>query len=134
MRSKRWQRAKMLHMQQFGRSPSIFTSSETHEILIVICYQGSPQWISLHLHKEETINTFHIQFQGGFVGRECHLEAGSEDGSLEIVEHFYPEDVNSLQMFKLKEPVSAKHLRFVFNGSTDFFGRIIIYKLEILST
>jgi hypothetical protein len=52
---------------------------------------------------------------------------------METVDHFYPDDVNSLQVFKLREPVSAKQLRFVFNASTDFFGRIVIYKLEILS-
>jgi hypothetical protein len=92
-----------------------------------------PQWIALDLQKEETVSAFHIQFQGGFVGHDCHLEAGLENGSLEIIEQFYPEDINSLQVFKLRKPICAKHLRFVFNGSTDFFGRIIIYKLQILS-
>ncbi|XP_021919186.1 nuclear receptor 2C2-associated protein isoform X2 [Zootermopsis nevadensis] len=117
-------------VKQFGKKHLFDDDEET-------CWnsdQGSPQWIDLNLHKKQTINTFHIQFQGGFVGRDCHLEAGFEDGSLEIVEHFYPEDINSLQIFKLKKPISAKHLRFVFKGSTDFFGRIVIYKLEILST
>ena len=92
-----------------------------------------PQWIALDLQKEETVSAFRIQFQGGFVGHDCHLEAELENGSLEIIEHFYPEDVNSLQVFRLRKPTCAKHLRFVFNGSTDFFGRIIIYKLQILS-
>ena len=73
-----------------------------------------------------------IQFQGGFVGRDCVLEAKQENGS-QVAENFYPEDINSLQTFKLKEPLSTKCLRIVFNESSDFFGRIIIYKLDILS-
>ncbi|XP_023717773.1 nuclear receptor 2C2-associated protein [Cryptotermes secundus] len=116
-------------VKQFGKKHLFDGDEET-------CWnsdQGSPQWIALDLQKEETVNAFHIQFQGGFVGQNCHLEAGPEDGSLEVVDHFYPDDINSLQVFKLREPVSAKKLRFVFNGSTDFFGRIVIYKLEILS-
>lgn len=45
---------------------------------------------------------------------------------------FYPEDVNSLQTYSLKAPVSAKFIRIVFGKSTDTYGRIILYKLSIL--
>ena len=42
----------------------------------------------------------HVKFQGGFVGRDCHLEASNGDGSDNYVKvaDFYPEDINSLQV------------------------------------
>lgn len=36
-------------------------------------------------------------------------------------------------MFNLKNSIKAKTFKFVFNESTDFFGRIIIYKLSLYS-
>lgn len=48
-------------------------------------------------------------------------------------EHFYPDDNNKLQNFPLKQSTSAKCIKFNFNKSTDFFGRITIYKFNIYS-
>lgn len=50
-----------------------------------------------------------------------------------IVEAFYPEDTNKLQRFNLKNQIKAKTFKLVFNQSTDFFGRIIIYNLSLYS-
>ncbi|XP_066998241.1 nuclear receptor 2C2-associated protein [Anabrus simplex] len=93
--------------------------------------QGSPQWIAIELESAEAIHSFKIQFQGGFAGSKCHLETGMVAGDMEKVESFYPEDVNSVQTFQLTKPVTAKYMKFVFESSTDFFGRIIVYKLEV---
>ena len=51
-----------------------------------------------------TAEELHIQFQGGFVGKECHLEVKpSEDEAFTKVADFYPEDKNSLQVsFQVK--------------------------------
>ncbi|XP_043794326.1 nuclear receptor 2C2-associated protein [Apis laboriosa] len=92
---------------------------------------GIPQWIIIHFEQECEVNSFEIEFQGGFVGKDCHLEVG--DKETKFYESFYPEDKNTIQMFNLKNSIKAKTFKFVFNESTDFFGRIIIYKLSLYS-
>ena len=38
---------------------------------------------------------------------------------------------NKLQNFYLKERINVKKIRIAFNSSTDFYGRITIYKLDV---
>ena len=64
---------------------------------------------------------------GGFVGKECYVET---EGTNKVLE-FYPEDSNKLQNFYLKERINVKKIRIAFNSSTDFYGRITIYKLDV---
>ncbi|XP_011630231.1 nuclear receptor 2C2-associated protein [Pogonomyrmex barbatus] len=94
---------------------------------------GTPQWVVIIYEKEHTLSSFKIEFQGGFVGKNCHVEAGNDRKELTIVESFYPKDKNGLQYFLLKNHVTAKIFKFVFNESTDFFGRIIIYNFLLYS-
>lgn len=54
--------------------------------------------------------------------------------------YFYPDDVNDMQSFTLgnsdgnqKSLANVKKLSIVFEKSSDFFGRVIIYHLEMLS-
>nr|AQS22609.1 nuclear receptor 2c2-associated protein [Pseudodiaptomus poplesia] len=88
--------------------------------------QGSPQWISLEFQDYTSISGFSLQFQGGFAGKECYVET---EGSVKVLD-FYPEDSNKIQYFYLKERVTVKKVRIAFNSSTDFFGRITIYRLD----
>ncbi|KAK0168751.1 hypothetical protein PV327_002521 [Microctonus hyperodae] len=92
---------------------------------------GIPQWILLKFEQEQTIGIIEIQFQGGFAGKYCHLEAGSDSQDLKQSYEFYPEDTNSIQRFKLDKPVKGKTFKIVLNSSTDFFGRVIIYNLSL---
>lgn len=50
---------------------------------------------------------------------------------------FYPDDINDTQLFSLGEGSNelndVKKISIVFEKSSDFFGRIIIYHLELLS-
>nr|XP_018908482.1 PREDICTED: nuclear receptor 2C2-associated protein isoform X2 [Bemisia tabaci] len=94
--------------------------------------QGLPQWIQLDFEKEETVTHLQIQFQGGFVGNECNFELSSGQ-VVSLREPFYPEDVNTIQTFNLSKPTSCNSLKIVFNKSTDFFGRIVIYKLVVFN-
>lgn len=60
----------------------------------------------------------------------------SEDGAQIHQESFYPEDINSPQRFQVKDTAREKacsKLKFVFESSTDLFGRIIVYNLQVLS-
>lgn len=65
------------------------------------------------------------------MGQDCHVMLINEDKSTS--EPFYPEDNNLLQHFKLSQSVQVKQLKFVFEKSTDFFGRIIVYDLLVMS-
>ena len=45
-----------------------------------------------------SIKEIQVQFQGGFVGKECQLEGGPSTSSLTPFYEFYPDDVNSVQV------------------------------------
>eukprot|EP00092_Neocalanus_flemingeri_P008657 GFUD01009327.1.p1 GENE.GFUD01009327.1~~GFUD01009327.1.p1 ORF type:complete len:141 (-),score=30.85 GFUD01009327.1:153-575(-) len=92
--------------------------------------QGSPQWVSLEFEKSVAVSALALQFQGGFVGQECEVEV---EGATKVMD-FYPEDSNKVQTFYLKQRISSlKKIRIAFNSSTDFYGRITLYKLELFS-
>ncbi|XP_011503583.1 PREDICTED: nuclear receptor 2C2-associated protein, partial [Ceratosolen solmsi marchali] len=90
---------------------------------------GSPQWIVLNYYKEINLTSLEIQFQGGFAGLKCQIQAGSNLKNLNYFQDIFPENSNSIQLFKLISVIKAKIFKLVFQNSTDFFGRIIIYKL-----
>jgi len=92
--------------------------------------QGSPQWVSLEFEQPVAVSAFALQFQGGFGGKECEVEV---EGTTKVLD-FYPEDTNKLQTFYLKEQLNCvKKLRIAFNSSTDFYGRITLYQLELFA-
>ncbi|XP_043279605.1 nuclear receptor 2C2-associated protein [Venturia canescens] len=94
---------------------------------------GTPQWILIDFKEECKLTALEIQFQGGFAGKDCHLEAGSNFKDLSVVQCFYPEDTNKLQRFELEKEAVAKTFKLSFQESTDFFGRIIVYRLALIS-
>ena len=90
--------------------------------------QGSPQFIHITFNKPQaSIAQLQIQFQGGFVGTQCHVIVNEDQQKL----HFFPEDSNKCQTFSLclKE---CQTVKIVFGGSTDFFGRVTIYQLKLI--
>jgi len=92
--------------------------------------QGSPQWVSLEFDQPVAVSALALQFQGGFVGKECEVEV---EGNTKVLD-FYPEDTNKMQTFYLAEKLnSLKKIRIVFNSSTDFYGRITLYRLDLFS-
>ncbi|XP_029156507.1 nuclear receptor 2C2-associated protein [Nylanderia fulva] len=117
------------NVQSYGKMYMFDNSNET-------CWNsdaGSPQWIIINFEEECNISSFEIEFQGGFAGKDCHVEAGNDGKDITIVEAFYPDDTNKVQRFNLKNQIKAKTFKFVFNQSTDLFGRIIIYNLSLYS-
>ncbi|CAD7076663.1 unnamed protein product [Hermetia illucens] len=94
--------------------------------------QGQPQWITIQFEEPQTIERFRFQFQGGFAGNEGGVTIHGADGACLYDKAFYPEDINAVQMFPLDGRVEgATKVKFTFKSSTDFFGRIIVYKLEL---
>lgn len=93
--------------------------------------QGSPQYILISFANPiESISKMQIQFQGGFVGTNCHVIVNDES---EDKIDFFPEDSNKLQTFPLELKHSCSSVKIVFGGSTDFFGRVTIYQLKLLA-
>ncbi|XP_065836404.1 nuclear receptor 2C2-associated protein-like [Oscarella lobularis] len=115
-------------VKQFGRQHMFDGDEET-------CWnsnQGSPQWLSVTFERPVHVEQIHVQFQGGFAAKTCTLIDGS-DHSAPPLAKFYPEDTNSLQIFavpSLKKPV--KTVKLIFVESSDFYGRITVYKLDML--
>jgi hypothetical protein len=99
---------------------------------------GTSQHITINFAKSKLFGTkvdkleFKLTFQGGFTAKETLLMQ-DVDGTWEEIDCFACLDVNDEQSFKvtdIKLPLSR--FRLVFNKSTDFFGRITIYNLDIL--
>ncbi|XP_026836217.1 nuclear receptor 2C2-associated protein isoform X2 [Drosophila erecta] len=97
--------------------------------------EGTPQFITISLEEPQKISAFSFQFQGGFSGQKSEVIMYSADGVQIHQESFYPEDINSAQLFQIVDSVRDKpcsKLKFVFQSSTDLFGRIIVYNLQLL--
>ena len=91
--------------------------------------QGSPQFILISFHGPQAkISQLQIQFQGGFVGNQCHVIINNDTQKVD----FFPDDSNKLQTFPV-ELTDVNQLKISFGGSTDFFGRITIYQLNLFA-
>ena len=107
--------------------------------------QGTPQYIQLSFPSPVIPKRIELTFQGGFVGTRCSVEclpsgqAGGEK-TWQVSTRIYPEDVNRKQTFEL-DPHDARlaeegvdSLKLVFEESSDFFGRITVYDMQIFGT
>lgn len=93
--------------------------------------QGTPQWIYLEFKEDLTFSTLQIQFQGGFAGHTCKVKIKTSEDE-DVTEDIYPEDNNSLQTFKLSRNYVAKAVTVLFEDSSDFFGRVVIYYIDLV--
>ncbi|KAJ3796662.1 galactose-binding domain-like protein [Lentinula aff. detonsa] len=109
--------------------------------------QGLPQTITLTFPSSSSSSrgvipkTLSLTFQGGFVGRTCAIHVrpvpvhlvSSEKATWTVLKYVYPEDVNRRQTFTLPTPtrLGISALKLTFETSSDFFGRVTIYDLEL---
>uniref|UniRef100_A0A7S0EXU0 SUN domain-containing protein n=1 Tax=Hanusia phi TaxID=3032 RepID=A0A7S0EXU0_9CRYP len=101
--------------------------------------QGRPQSVTLELTEPRLVEQLHLQFQGGFAAKEIqvHLQREIEEKQkLQHVDTLYPEDNNEMQKFELSQAdaFASKRLKLIFPDSTDLFGRVIIYRIDIIGT
>lgn len=94
--------------------------------------QGECQWVTLEFPQAVRVSQLKVQFQGGFSSKTCRLEGYLKDGDFTVISDFYPEDNNSLQSFPIQEAPAVDKLKIMFENSADFFGRIIVYSLDVL--
>ncbi|PVU98840.1 hypothetical protein BB559_001241 [Furculomyces boomerangus] len=107
--------------------------------------QGSPQFVVVEFEKAVKLERLQVMFQGGFVGKSINVYGSipeTTDGSkvqpdvntkdFEEIGKLFPLDNNTLQTFSLPAKLGYKKFKFVFPSSTDFYGRITIYKLDMI--
>ncbi|XXQ31990.1 F5/8 type C domain-containing protein [Plasmodiophora brassicae] len=96
--------------------------------------QGLPQSITVTMSHPVDICGVRIVFQGGFVGSRLQAwvkSCGSDTFALQ--KEFDAEDRNGPQDF-LFDVAAVERIKIVFTQSSDFFGRITIYHLDILTS
>ncbi|KAF9216391.1 Nuclear receptor 2C2-associated protein [Podila verticillata] len=95
---------------------------------------GTPQFIVVDFGRQVNIDTIQLMFQGGFVGKTCQVQRWTDEGTFVDMTRFYPDDINPLQSFSVAEADrhTSSRIKIIFESSTDFFGRITVYKLDIL--
>lgn len=101
--------------------------------------QGLPQSIQLTFAQRVIPKRVSLTFQGGFVGTQCAIYVDSDADKKEwrLLRFIYPEDVNkkqSFDLYPLESGVAVNgvgSVRLVFEQSSDFFGRITVYNLEL---
>ncbi|QRW03007.1 nuclear receptor 2C2-associated protein [Ceratobasidium sp. AG-Ba] len=104
---------------------------------------GLPQSIELQFYEAVNPTQLALTFQGGFVGTKCTIYGMPAQGedveaqstvSWHTVTQIFPEDINRRQLFSLKTGTGVEQLarlKLVFEESSDFFGRITLYNLEL---
>ncbi|KAI0078845.1 hypothetical protein K474DRAFT_1683500 [Panus rudis PR-1116 ss-1] len=94
--------------------------------------QGTPQYIQIAFDKPVLPRRIVCTFQGGFVGTRCDVQIDWRTWTT-----IFPEDVNRSQDFDLPgEGVEGgvRAMKLVFTESSDFFGRITVYDLQVLGS
>ena len=110
-------------IKSYGKQYLIDGSDET-------CWNsdsGDIQWIDLKFSDSVSVAFIQLLFQGGFVGKEVIVFCDGAE-----VARIYPTDTNNVQQFELDGRVTSR-LKLLFNGSTDMFGRIVVYNVDIFS-
>lgn len=95
--------------------------------------QGTPQYIQLAFVSPVIPRKIHFTFQGGFVGTKCSVQSPTTGSGWETFTQIFPEDVNRPQTFDIPatNAKGTQKLKLVFEASSDFFGRLVVYDLRI---
>lgn len=98
--------------------------------------QGRPQYVHVYFHRVVSVASLDFMFQGGFVGQQVqvHFKQSGENALWEMATiDIDPIDSNDLQTFACALP-HIQALAFTFQRSTDFYGRVVIYRLQVWGT
>lgn len=119
--------------QSYGKQHLLDDSEET-------CWNSDPgkeQFIYLQLTETVKVSSIKMMFQGGFVGTPIKvfgIEQNSKDRVL--LGAFDAVDTNDTQCFTLTQNTDKafKQIDIIFEGSTDFYGRVTVYKLDVFGS
>ena len=128
--------------KKFG--PQNALDNETEEAWKSAASEEEPlQYYEVHFKRKVHIEELRVQFQGGFVGMECIVyKKNSDNDEWEEFEELYLDTIesNEVQTFGVElapgqDAVdSCEAIRIEFGKSSDFYGRIVIYTLEVWGT
>ena len=96
--------------------------------------KGLPQTIAINFEHLVSLSSISFMFQGGFVGVSGLVEASVNPLDQYILLTTLDNNIensNELQVLPLPPSANFQYLRITFTSSTDFYGRITIYKLEV---
>eukprot|EP00667_Euglena_gracilis_P025501 EG_transcript_29961 len=114
--------------RQFGKAHLFTPDAEG-------CWQsqpGSPQSITLTFRGPVRLQELRLTSQGGFCGRHVQLlTAASMEEPLALLQELHPADTNAEQRFSC-EAAGVVRLQLLFPDSTDLYGRIVVYRLQVL--
>lgn len=111
-------------------------------------------YYEVYFHRPVAVHELRVQFQGGFVGMDCIVyqkttqpqsaegsavgeqSNGDDVGEWEEMDELFldPVDSNEVQTFPAERDSETKDctaLRIEFGRSTDFYGRLVVYSLEV---
>jgi len=94
--------------------------------------EGAPHHTLLFTFPQAaSVSRIELTFQGGFAGRGMRVGCGDLDSDEDAL--FEPDDVNESQLFILPSPLTTvPSIRVSFQGSSDFYGRLVIYSARFL--
>lgn len=90
---------------------------------------SSSHYFELDFLQPIRLQELRLQFQAGFVARSCRVHV-TQEGQFEEVHTAEFDDVHAVQSRRVAT-VTASRVRLVFEDFTDFYGRIIVYRLEV---
>eukprot|EP00762_Andalucia_godoyi_P001288 ANDGO_04876.mRNA.1 hypothetical protein DICPUDRAFT_31641 len=112
--------------------------------------QGSSQFVILSFSQSVVPSDIVFHFQGGFAPTRIDVMVSEDGKTFSESGQLFPKNMNGDQTFAFPSSTDASssspstttttttrkcvHLQLLFPGSTDFYGRITVYKLDILGT
>uniref|UniRef100_A0A7S1D4W3 SUN domain-containing protein n=1 Tax=Cyclophora tenuis TaxID=216820 RepID=A0A7S1D4W3_CYCTE len=109
---------------------------------------GETQHYTLDFHRVVTVQELKLQFQAGFSAETCrvlaHVDKSNNSSSIsssssssstngewmELGELETPDSLE-LQSFVLEDTAETSKIRLVFEGCTDFYGRVTLYQIQV---
>lgn len=97
---------------------------------------GLPQILRIEFPARVNVDRIQMCFQGGFVGKDMNVYVQYENDQkyVSIAQEFEVDDSNDVQSFDLmnNDAHGILGLQLVFQSSFDFYGRITMYRLDLL--
>lgn len=86
-----------------------------------------------HPNRTVKLEELCVQFQAGFAAEEMtvYIQSNTTDsGRWSKVEEIEADDDHEIQSFPLSVAEAITGLKIVFDETTDFYGRVIVYQLQ----
>lgn len=93
--------------------------------------EGKAQSLTINFKRQVFPTELKVQFQAGFIAEECKVYAHDDIEDWKLIDELEILDTHDEQVFHLENSQKGDALKIVFDEMTDFYGRVMIYKLAI---